>query len=203
MGIVELQEAFPLRVSNNGVLSEGEGGAAHLNDMIRIVLPALLAFLGTIFGLWLGHRRWSSEFQMKKRRAFDARRHEAYDQLWKILENAHIAIRTGRPETSAVQALEQEINSFRLRNAILLDASDSELSTRYFNSIVALSKEIAKSGSRKLTKQYQSTGLFGEADVAKINDLVKANEDTSRLREELIDRIRSVMLETSYAVTAA
>src|ERR1700675_3121378 len=30
MGIVELQEAFPLRVSNNGVLSDGEGRAARL-----------------------------------------------------------------------------------------------------------------------------------------------------------------------------
>jgi hypothetical protein len=186
---------------NNGVPSEGEGGAAHMNDMIRIVLPALLAFFGTIFGLWLGHRRWSSEFQMKKRRAFDARRHEAYDQLWKILENAHIAIRTGRPETSAVQALEQEINSFRLRNAIVLEASDSELSNRYFNSIVALSTVIAESGSRKLAKRYRSTGLFGEEEIGNINALVKANEDTSRLREELIGRIRSVMLETSYAVT--
>ena len=101
-----------------------------------------------------------------------------------------------------METLQQEINSFRLRNAIVLDASDSELSNRYFNSIVALSNVIAESGSRKLAKRYRSTGLFGEEEIAKINDLVKANEDTARLREELIGRIRSVMLETSYAVTA-
>jgi hypothetical protein len=174
-----------------------------MNDVVRIVLPALLAFLGTVFGLWLGHRRWSSEFQMKKRRAFDARRYEAYQELWKLLENAHIAIRTGRPEKSAVHALDQEINSFRLRNAIVLDAPDSELSNRYFNSIVALSKAIAESGSRELAERYHSTSKFANAEIANISELVKANEDASRLREELIGRIRTVMLETSYAVTAA
>jgi hypothetical protein len=136
---------------------------------------------------------------MKKRRAFDARRYGAYEDLWKILENAHITIRTGRPETSEVQHLDEQINAFRLRNAIFLDPSDSALSTRYFNAVVRLSKVIAESGSRELQEQFALTNTIPAADIANVSDLVKANDNATRLRDELMARIRTVMLETSYA----
>jgi hypothetical protein len=174
-----------------------------MDDLLKIVLPAAMALFGTLFGLWLGQRRWSSELKMTKRRAFDAQRYSAYEELWKILENAHITIRTGRPEMAEVQKLDQEINGFRLRNAILLDKSDSKLSNRYFNSILRLSEVISESGSHELAERFETTSAFEDADIADIQALVKANQDAEALREELILRIRAVMLETSYAVGTA
>lgn len=171
-----------------------------MDDLLKVVLPAAMALFGTIFGLWLGQRRWSSELKMTKRRAFDAQRYTAYAELWKVLENAHIIIRTGRPEGDEVRKLDQEINSFRLRNAILLDTADSKLSNQYFNSILRLSKIIAESGSRELAQRFETTSAFEDSDIANIKGLVKANQDAEALREELILRIRAVMLETSYAV---
>ena len=99
-----------------------------------------------------------------------------------------------------VQKLDQEISAFRLRNAILLDTADSKLSNRYFNSILRLSKIIAESGSRELAQRFETTSAFEHSDIANIKGLVKANQDAEDLREELILRIRAVMLETSYAV---
>jgi hypothetical protein len=174
-----------------------------MDDFLKVVLPAAMALFGTLFGLWLGQRRWSSELKMTKRRAFDAQRYLAYEALWKILEDAHITIRTGRPEMNEVLRLEQGINAFRLRNAILLDSADSELSNRYFDSILKLSKIIAESGSRELAEEFYRTAKFSTPDIAKINGLVHANREAEVLREELIVRIRAVMLETSYAMGAA
>jgi hypothetical protein len=168
-------------------------------QIMKVLVPALLALFGTGFGLWLGQRRWSTELRMKKRRAFDARRYAAYEELWRIVESAHITIRTGRPETSEVHQLSEQVNAFRLQNAIFLEPLDSELSNRYFNSVVRLAKAIAESGSRELQERFALTNTIPEADVAKLGDLVKANANATRLRDELMARVRTVMLETSYA----
>lgn len=90
--------------------------------------------------------------------------------------------------------MEQQINSFRLRNAILLDHSDSVLAYEYFDSILRLSKVIAESGSRELAERFEATSPMRD-----IRELVKANEVVEKLREELIGRLRAVLLETSYA----
>jgi hypothetical protein len=174
----------------------------HMNDLLRVGLPALLALLGTAFGLWLGHWRWSSELRMTRRRAFDARRYAAYQDLWNILEDAHVAIRTGRPEPGEVYKLVQHINGFRLRNAIYIEPADSTLSNDYFDSIVQLSRALAYSGSGELEQDWGATREFGKSEIQGIEDLVKANEKVGMLRDQLMGRIRAVMLETSYAPTA-
>ena len=45
-----------------------------------------------------------------------------------MLENAHITIRTGRPEPEKVSELDQQINEFRLRNSVLLEKEDTSVS---------------------------------------------------------------------------
>ncbi len=170
-------------------------------DLLQILLPALLALAGTVFGVWLGHRRWASEFNQKKRQAFDASRYRAYEELWKVLENAHITIRTGRPEPEKVSELDQQINEFRLRNSVLLEKEDMQLSNDYFNSIVKLAEIIAESGSRELEERFAHTNMFGEGEIGELAALNEANEHAEELRNRLIERVRSIMLETSYAVT--
>jgi len=60
------------------------------DDLLKVLVPAVIGLLGTVFGLWLGHRRWASELGMNKRSAFDFKRHLAYLQLWDVVESAHI-----------------------------------------------------------------------------------------------------------------
>src|SRR5687768_9071584 len=98
-------------------------------QIVSIAIPAVLTLLGTAVGLWLGHWRWSSELRMKKRQAFDARRYEAYQDLWKLLEEAHIQLRLREPPTpDDIVRLDSTLNHFRLRNTIFLDSTDAELS---------------------------------------------------------------------------
>jgi hypothetical protein len=172
------------------------------DDLMRVLLPAAVGLLGTILGLWLGHWRWSSELRMTKRRAFDARRHAAYAELWNVVEGAHIVIRTARPDAKDVQKLEQEINVFCLRNAIVLDPADAKLSTGYFNAVVRLSNVIAESGSRELEERFAMSVSFASSEIAHVQGLVDATENAARLRDELSERIRAVMIETSYASSA-
>src|SRR5882724_8871626 len=124
---------------------------------MKVALPALLALLGTLFGLWLGQMRWSSEQRMQKRRAFDAKRHAAYEELWNTVEGSHIAIRTQCPDENELQNLEQTINAFRLRNAIFLIAADSDLASDYFTEIVRLAKLVKESGSPLIERNFAST----------------------------------------------
>jgi hypothetical protein len=173
------------------------------SELTKLLIPAGMALAGTIFGLWLGQWRWSAELRMKKRRAFDARRYTAYDELWTILENAHISIRTGLPSQQDIHNLDRRINSFRLRNAVLLDEEDSSLSNRYFNSIVSVGTKVAESGSRQLAEEWERTNVVPAADTNELQELARAMETAERLRGELIARIRDVMLMTGYAVEGA
>lgn len=68
------------------------------------------------------------------------------------------------------------------------------LAYEYFDSILRLSKVIAESGSRELAERFEATSPMRD-----IRELVKANEVVEKLREELIGRLRAVLLETSYA----
>jgi len=169
------------------------------NVSATVIMPALLGLAGTLLGLWLGHWRWSSEMRMKKRAAYDARRHDAYLDLWNILENAHVAIRTDQPKPDEIRALEKQINAFRLRNAIFLDEADSVLSSKYFGSVVKFADTLAASGSRTMAEEFENTGTFSAADMRGFDDLLSASKVVDGLRGELIGRIKAVMLETSYA----
>jgi len=176
------------------------------DDMVKVALPALLALLGTLFGLWLGHLRWSSEQRLQKRRAFDAKRHAAYEELWNTVEGSHITIRTQRPDDSQLRELEQKTNAFRLRNAIFLNSRDSDLASHYFNEVVKLSKLIQESGSPVLEGDFTSTALrVQQADhqdphkLHELQELTLTDYRVGNLRTELIERIQAVMLETSYA----
>jgi hypothetical protein len=171
------------------------------DELAKVAIPALLGLLGTLFGLWVGQSRWSSELRMKKRRAFDAKRHVAYEELWNIVENGHITLRVDVPEVAEVRKLEQHINAFRMRNAIYLDAEDSTLAGAYFNTVVKLATAIAESGSRTLSQQYNSTGMIVSSDVAHVQGLAAMNEQVSAAREQLIARTKALLLDTSYAVS--
>jgi len=170
------------------------------DDLLKVLVPAAIGLLGTVLGLWLGHRRWASELGMNKRRAFDFRRHQAYLQLWDIVESAHIKIRGSLPTPAEIAELDRQINAFRMRNDPFIDADDAALSNRYFNGIVRLAEEVADSGSKELAERFSQTGVFGPEEVGELNELANATSNLKELRDQLIGRVRVVLTETSYAV---
>jgi len=172
-------------------------------ELLTVIVPAIAGLAGTLVGLWMGQRRWAAEFRLKKRKAFDALRHKAYQQLWTTLENAHVAIRTGRPEPAQIKALDREINTFRLYNSVYLEPEDLTLSNRYFNSVIELAGIIAKSGSEELAERFENTNAFTESEVREIEGLAEANRKAEQMRNALVERVRAILLETSYAVTPA
>jgi hypothetical protein len=172
-------------------------------DLLKVLLPAVVGLIGTLFGLWLGHRRWSAERQTSKRSGFDAKRHRAYVELWDMVESAHITIRTAQPTLPEIRELDKKINAFRMRNEPVLDSADLDLSNRYFNSVVTLSAAVAASGSKEMAERFQTTATIPGSDVEELKDLVEATEKVRAVRQELLDRVRAVLLETSYAADAA
>jgi hypothetical protein len=176
------------------------------DDFVKVAVPAALGLLGTLFGLWLGQIRWSSEQRLQKRRAFDAKRYAAYEELWNTVEGAHIALRVSAPTEDQLRELEQKINAFRLRNAIFLNPDDSGLASEYFTEIIELSKLVRNSGSPLLEREWSSTIIratqeteFQESDKTRQLDLAAYRASNSRSR--LLERIQSMMLETSYAAS--
>jgi hypothetical protein len=170
------------------------------NGLLAVVGPAIIGLLGTVLGLWIGHRRWYAEHRLAKRRAFDASRYDAYQKLWEVVESAHIKIRVELPTKLQMEELQRGINVFRMRNAILIDQPDSELAEEYFRCAMQLGNAIAEHGSKEFLSDYNTTRSDLGPDAQRVNELAEASTKLTTVRNQLISRVKAVLLETSYAV---
>jgi hypothetical protein len=170
----------------------------------QVGIPALIGLLGTLVGLWIGHRRWAVEHRLSMRRAYDAKRHVAYETLWNLVESSHAALRTSVPTPGQVQELQRSINKFRMESSIHIDDADAQLAQQYFEAAVELGERVAASGSREWQERYDQT-FSNVQDVLEVhstqNALANAASMVSDLRAQLITRVRDEILKTSYAVS--
>ena len=170
------------------------------NGVLTVVVPALIGLLGTMLGLWIGHRRWYVEHGLAKRRAFDANRYDAYQKLWEVVEAAHIKLRVELPDRAQVEELQRSINVFRMQNAILIDQPDSDLAEEYFRCAMQLGNAVASHGSREFLDEYNKTASDLSSDAEVVKDLAESSTRLTNVRNQLITRIKAVLLDTSYAV---
>lgn len=175
-----------------------------MSALWQVGVPAMIGLLGTLVGLFIGHRKWSVEHRLSLRRAHDAKRHAAYERLWQLVETSHVELRTSMPTPAEVARLKQEINKFRMENAIYVDDADSQLASSYFEAAVSLGEKVAASGCAEWKERYELTIEPNEIDetVKQQNTLANEVSRVSDIRNRLIVRVREELLKTSYAVAA-
>jgi hypothetical protein len=158
------------------------------------ILPALTGLLGVGLGVGLTQLRWARDRADAHRAPYDEKRREAYDGLWRIVEEAHIAARTESTESSASEVeLMAKVNAFAMVNGAYVDDVDRQLAQDYINGVFAFLRDLKAADRPEYRDLIPSTATYPPdfgPDVSRLAEAARRNE-TMRLQLRL--RVRSVM----------
>ena len=121
---------------------------------IPIVLPALIALLGTLITIIIGYRQWRRQHDVSQFQKFQDDRRDAHKRLWEMLENVHIKIREDQINNSQFNELLKGVNSFILRNSLYIEKDDSILAGEYLDSLFKVSHLVLKTKDKNLKEDW-------------------------------------------------
>lgn len=164
-------------------------------DWTLLLAPAL-ALLGTGFGLWLGHRRWSIERHDERGKALRQGRQDAYAALWDVVQKTHATARTTTEELTRdnFTLVLQEVNTFILRNGIYIDDDDYDLVNRYLWEVYEFVR-IARSDPLT-SEDVATTARLPPEHIRRVDRLVTHCTNMENHVNQLRARVQSVLAGT-------
>ena len=157
------------------------------------VLGPVLALLGVLFGLWLGHRRWQAE-QAAKEKADESRHtREAYLGLWAVVSETERQIRDARNPgmtSSQFAALMADVNNYLLAQGLWIQRKDRYLVLEY---LFWTSQFITLVLSDSTARDYLLISAVYDGLPRKLNVASEALKRSDELRSQLRERIRTVI----------
>jgi hypothetical protein len=169
--------------------------AIGLYVMSSAWLAASTALLGTGLGLIVGELRARRDNEREEATFYRDRRREAYEQLWRITEQAHVTARIEarvRPEEQI--ELLGTANSFAMLNAVYIDAADRQLAHNYLQSVLTFLSLLAETAEgRRYRGISLSTTQFPEDFGPTVQHLSEALKLSRQLGSELRSRVRTAL----------
>jgi hypothetical protein len=160
---------------------------------IASVVAALLAFAGVIAGIVVGIRRWKTERRDTKSAQFAKDRQGAYREIWDAIEELDIALRTKDLTPDEQTKTIQGVNVRMLKGGLYLDTADREALSQYVTELTAYQKLLETSGDDGAKRARRITAVGAPVNM-NLHELLAAQERTERMREQLIIRIRGVLI---------
>ncbi|MFZ4814294.1 MAG: hypothetical protein ACOYL5_07155 [Phototrophicaceae bacterium] len=109
----------------------------NLSDGLTILVPSLVALIGTAVTVWLAFRQQRVQQRHERQSSIQQDRVAAYKGLWATLEEVHLLMRTDKAALQKYNQCMTTINEYLMKNDLYLDDEDRALSRRY---VVALKK---------------------------------------------------------------
>jgi len=155
----------------------------------ELVTP-VLALLGTLLVAALGFYQWKKQNANPNRDANAAARREAYEGLWKRLEEINLELRkTTREEAASLSNQLRSINEYFLSHSLYFDDADQAIIDRYVRALHLVRSLIDKSDDPALKEKYHTTGSY---DPAPLQELVAATEEMEKCRAIIKEKARKI-----------
>ena len=103
-----------------------------MNDMLKTVIPALIALAGTVMVAFIGYRQWKRQQDSSRQSEYRTQRQQTYKELWEKLEDVHVRLRTEVVGGYEFSSLVRDVNSFILKRGLYLEKDDRELGKSVF-----------------------------------------------------------------------
>lgn len=162
-------------------------------EILKIVVPAAVALVGTVLTTIIAYRRWKREQEDARSGEYESQRQKAYSELWNMLVEVHIKLRVDAIDQPAFRTLVQEVTAYLLKSSLWLDKEDRRLATEYLHALYHFKEGVFALESEAARQSWIHTGEL-PADVAKDHGPLKALEaDVTALEETLIKRFKSVL----------
>lgn len=159
-----------------------------------VFVPALAGLAGIGLGAALAQFRWSRDRSDARRAPYDEKRREAYDGLWRVVEQAHVAARLEGAQSAAREwQLLADVNSFSMLNGVYVDDADRQLAFQYIRATLSLLAEIEKAERPEYREMVANTSAFPTSFGPTMKQLAALAEHNEELRISLRDRVKQVM----------
>jgi hypothetical protein len=144
----------------------------------QLITPGL-ALIGTLLVALLGFYQWRKQNANPNRAANAAARRDAYEGLWKRLEEINLELRkTGSKPPSLSDQL-RSINEYFLGHSLYFDDADQAIIDKYVSALHIVRSAIDESGDAKVEEDYNTTGSF---NPSKFMPLIEATEEMQKYR---------------------
>jgi len=161
-------------------------------EVLLAALGPMMGLVGTVFGLWIGQRRWKRDSERKDAESFQISLRKAYTELWSVVEAAHLKMRKattdiGPGEFSGFLA---DINDFMIEHGLYIERKDRFLVLEY----LFWTNEYLGRFSRSRFGRVAIDMTVTSSDLGmQVRELEELELRHRRLRNELRRRIREVL----------
>jgi len=152
---------------------------------------------GVSFPVVGGGVTWSENADERKVRA-RSERADAFEELWKIAQEAHIGVRNNFDNVDGLAAVHRQMNVLLIQKAPALNPADVDLAHAFLSALsefIGLLRPLSGSSADELRKRVATTGeLFVPGDLEVLQE---AFSRMSRSNELLMHRYREVVFGES------
>ena len=158
------------------------------------MLGPVLGFLGTLLGLWIGHRRWNTDREDIDGKDYKSNLRSAYLELWDVVEDAHLKMRQSLDDGLSPEVFSgflADVNSFMISKGLFIERGDRILVLSYLfaqNEYLALASSSPQGQAAAVITMEFPPNMPGN-----LSALAELERKVQALRDELRARIRSVL----------
>ena len=165
-----------------------------MSAVLKNVLPAILALLGTLIAVFVGYRQWKRQQDTTRTSDFRGERQKTYKELWGKLEDVHVQLRTKIVETEEFRALLRDVNSYILKHGLYLEKADHRLANEYLAKVRDFTNLVSTCNSTSAKAALEDTAAEFPLEVlTSVKQLAKARENLDQMRESILTRYRKVL----------
>jgi hypothetical protein len=154
----------------------------------QFIAPAL-ALIGTLLVALLGFYQWRKQNANPNRAANAAARRDAYEGLWKRLEEINLGLRKSDNQIPGLSDQLRSINEYFLGHSLYFDDEDQVIINKYVSALHVVRSIINESGDASVKEEYLDTR---PGNTAKIMPLIKASEEMQKYRVIIKEKVMKV-----------
>lgn len=163
------------------------------NDILKALIPATLALIGTLIVVFFGYRQWKKQYENTRYGEYLKDKQTAYKELWEKLEEVHLKLRTEYIEKPDFNNLLLDVNSYILKKQLFLEKDDQALVNQYLKTVYELTEAIKIHGDDETREEMESSMIISyrvTEEAKTINNLLRK---TAEIRNSIITRFRKVI----------
>ena len=163
-------------------------------ENLKIILPALIALVGTLVVAFLTYRQWRRTHDLTRAGGVLADKQAAYKVIWRKLEDVHLFVRSQRFDRQKYLELVRKVNIEMMRSGLLLEKGEARLANEYLDAMEAYATSLDEHEESSVRQQVQdtmyTTGQLPEDLLQSATKLRDAYMKLDEKRELVLQRFR-------------
>jgi len=164
-----------------------------MSDYIIPISVALIALIGTLVGIYYGHRKWRVDRDSARSKQYLADRQATYKDVWDRVEQLNVDGRITEISSDVFSDRLTELNALMLKAAIYIEDADRSLVNEYISAARSFHQAVRASSSEDAHSALGETVAMPTEVLDREMAIRETRDDALRHRETLVERVRTVL----------